>query len=444
MSAPPHEVKEKPAKVLPGYTSSAREPVTHSYSLTHKDGHVWIKLNLRSNAVSAAQLPIIVEGQTIRGTVEIDPKEDPKSITIQIRGELVSEGNIRFSFVDVSQELWPVPRGDEDSALKDGADYQSLPYGLDLPSTVELPAEDRTLRSFRLPANDYARYRRYDIIYRVTVTVKHRSLFRPDHILETLVNYLPLVIPPPPSLLRKRAYEAQAPIPAPDADPEGWHSLPSATFSGKIFGHRTASIVYTLSLAKPLSYTRGSVIPLHLLVEADDEQALDLLSAPLAPVVHARRISSVNYDAGGGNVAGVCEKLSDLKQMPMMAFQELVDYINKATWWSTPCEKSGARTLQGEIHIRGSSKPSAHLGLYKLTYDVALFEPEISGFAPDNAHKAKAVQTVEVEVATAYAPGARPISYSPPTYYDETESQTSQGNGTRFNAFNPDVLAYSR
>ena len=69
-------------------------------------------------------------------------------------------------------------------------------------------------------------------------------------------------------------------------------------------------------------------------------------------------------------------------------------------------------------------------------YDVAMFEPSIPGFVLSNAQKDKdkVLQSVEVEVATAYAPGPRPIAYSPPNYDDE--SLAKETGETRFLQFN--------
>lgn len=53
-------------------------------------------------------------------------------------------------------------------------------------------------------------------------------------------------------------------------------------------------------------------------------------------------------------------------------------------------------------------------------YDVALFEPKASGFAP-RPREDDLFQTAEVEIATMRAPGPRPVAHSPPTYSEETD-----------------------
>lgn len=43
--------------------------------------------------------------------------------------------------------------------------------------------------------------------------------------------------------------------------------------------------------------------------------------------------------------------------------------MNKATWWSTPStsDDPNTRTLQGEVHLPASARPTVHLGLFKYT-----------------------------------------------------------------------------
>lgn len=120
-----------------------------------------------------------------------------------------------------------------------------------------------------------------------------------------------------------------------------------------------------------LSYTRGTVIPLHLTVRSSDTHALDLLSSPTAPVVRLRRVTRNHYDDGGPGItdasAGKEHKLADLKSLPTPMFQDLVGYVNSATWWSTPSssDDAGTRTLQGEVHLPPNLRSNVYLGLFR-------------------------------------------------------------------------------
>ncbi|KAI0766530.1 hypothetical protein BC629DRAFT_1538465 [Irpex lacteus] len=250
-TGPPEEA------TLPPYTShpptSTPKMVTHTYSLVHKKGHNWLTLNVQSRASSPDQFPAVIGDRPVQGNVVYDPKDqkDPKSITVKILGELVSESNIHFTFLEVSQELWPAP------ATHDSGGPYTLPFSLQLPPTTEALNEEDKIETFKIPPTDFARIRRFTVVYTLQVKVKYSSMFRSTRMLDTSVNYTPLVQPPPPSVLRQNAYSANSPIPAPDADPEGWHSLPSLTFEGKLFNDRVITFKYTLSLAKPVRYKQA-------------------------------------------------------------------------------------------------------------------------------------------------------------------------------------------
>lgn len=125
----------------------------------------------------------------------------------------------------------------------------------------------------------------------------------------------------------------------------------------------------------------------------------------------------------------------------MMAFADLVDHMQAATWWPFASDKEidrnlGRRTLQGEINLETNLCPTSALGLYKvfvrcsqfastsdgltlrLQYDVALFDVKAVGFTPKHGKSDKPWLAVPVEIATIWADGPRPISYSPQNNQD--------------------------
>ncbi|KAJ7275678.1 hypothetical protein C8J57DRAFT_1504980 [Mycena rebaudengoi] len=95
--------------------------------------------------------------------------------------------------------------------------------------------------------------------------------------------------PGPPSMLRQLAYQENSPLLGPDADPEGWQSLPSFSISGLLFSVLAVDVKCTLALAKPLCYTRSSSIPCALTIETENAQALDVLASPTAALVYLER-----------------------------------------------------------------------------------------------------------------------------------------------------------
>jgi hypothetical protein len=131
-------------------------------------------------------------------------------------------------------------------------------------------------------------------------------------------------------------------------------------------------ILYFLFFLLQLSFTRGTAVTVHIAIDHEDPHVRQLFADPSSIVVRLRRISHINYDSGGSNVSGVSAKLSDLRPALTMAFSDLVDYINTASWWPTHCIDKETLALQGEIHLRSDLAPSAHLGLYKLS--VSFFE----------------------------------------------------------------------
>lgn len=65
------------------------------------------------------------------------------------------------------------------------------------------------------------------------------------------VAFMPLIQPSLSSALRLQAYAQKTLLPAPDADPEGWHSLPALTLKGKIFGDRDVEVTYVVGVSFP-------------------------------------------------------------------------------------------------------------------------------------------------------------------------------------------------
>ena len=65
---------------------SPREPVTHTCSLTNRQGKDWARLKVISKARSAESVPLILEGEPICGSVELDLATDTpmKSVMIHV------------------------------------------------------------------------------------------------------------------------------------------------------------------------------------------------------------------------------------------------------------------------------------------------------------------------------------------------------------------------
>lgn len=104
-----------------------------------------------------------------------------------------------------------------------------------------------------------------------------------------------------------------------------------------------------------LCYTRGSVIPCIMTVEASDPQALDLLSAPRSPVVRLLRHVTTGDPFDGG------------RNIPTLDFERDVQELTAAVWHPDTEREPHRRVLHGEIHLSTALKPTCRLGKFELT-----------------------------------------------------------------------------
>ena len=65
----------------------------------------------------------------------------------------------------------------------------------------------------------------------VILTDSHDSL-------STVVGYVPIIRPEPPSIARQIAYLENMPLPGPEADPHGWLCLDPLQIRGSVFSTR--------------------------------------------------------------------------------------------------------------------------------------------------------------------------------------------------------------
>lgn len=391
----------------------------HVFELTKKRSKAWAVLKLFSSAGSSKSLPTFVEGDKITGSLSLDLDQDSIcSVDIYVQGRIFSGAAEGQVFLDQSLTLWSREMGDpRNSSTGPESRFEGKlsgafqwPFSISLPkevivSTMLTRSGSRTA-TYRLPVTLLERNGRANIHYDLIVNIA-RSKFRPDSKIQTMFVYIPATRPDPPSRLRQLAYQENSPILGPEADPDGWRTAPPVKVQGTVFSIRDVEILCRLSFAKPLCYTRGSVIPLSLSLSSTDTQVLDLLSAK-AITVRLKRVLKFRV-----KTAGPDENLYGQWSLEM---KDDVEEMTSAVWWPSA---EGAQTnlnerqFSGEIQLAKGLKPSCAISHLKLFYIVVFLPFEATGFTSAN-NGPLLEQTVEV--ATLYAKGPRPITYSPPNY----------------------------
>jgi hypothetical protein len=127
-----------------------------------------------------------------------------------------------------------------------------------------------------------------------------------------------------------------------------------------------------------LCYTRGTPIPLSLTLRSTDEQALALLSASTAPVVHL--LCTLEYQSlskqtwkhdrkGKSRADAHADQILDPAVTALSAKEagaadkgmlRMTRVVQSAVWWACPHDKQvdGQRTLRGELHVSPRLKPA--------------------------------------------------------------------------------------
>ncbi|KAJ7592896.1 hypothetical protein C8J56DRAFT_484812 [Mycena floridula] len=455
MAAPPQylnlqSMRNSGDSAPPAYSGARptiRQTVEHIYQLTKKTG-AWATLRVSSSAQKPSHMPIYVENDPIQGTLflDLDEEDHIMAIKVLVKGQILSSsprnGHLSVEtglvFVEDTKILWSKEMGDPRAPSSQPSRYSgklsgrySWPFRFVLPSTITLSSSGSpgSHGPFRLPESFLERDSQTTIQYELEAHIL-RSRFRVNSKLGTMFRHIPCIRPPASSPLRQLAYQENSPLLPPEADSEGWELLAPFTVRGTIFNVREVDVRCRVSratleavdqsdmnqfyLAKPLSYTRGTPIPMTLQISSSDSQALDLLSTPRSVSVHLRRRKIVNRDASYLSRPST-SKLTKEYQIEAGAIKDQDDIINQAVWWSTNFGEmqAGCRTLSGEILLPGTITSSSHIGPFAIEYQVIVLPFQTPGFKPA-VDGPKLQQTVEV--ATLFGRGPRPRAYAPPPY----------------------------
>ncbi|KAJ7170926.1 hypothetical protein C8R43DRAFT_71609 [Mycena crocata] len=399
----------------PSTAGATREPTQHVFEIKDKKKKPWATLKLSSSARSATSLPTFLEGDKIAGSVTLDLEHSEKilGVSILIRGQIITgpQERDRTCFLDTSTPLWlkgmADPRDPDPGSQYHGklsGDYY-WPFSISLPKEVTAPdpaGKSGSVKTYHLPQTFLERTTRASVYYELFVHIA-RSTFRVDNKLQTMFVYVPAIRPEPPSRIRQLAYRQNGPIPGPDADPEGWFTIRTATINGTVFNARNVKIQCILSLAKPLSYTRGSVIPCSLTYLCEDSQALNLLCTPATTNVCLHRQVTFQQAPAAAEYAA------------RDTVADAVLEISRTVWWPVDDGRGdGTRRFDGEIHLPKSLKPSSTVSHFRIAYFVTMLPFQVTGFVGESC--SKPVLRQEVQIATMFPKGPKPRVYTPPSY----------------------------
>ncbi|TFK27772.1 hypothetical protein FA15DRAFT_685673 [Coprinopsis marcescibilis] len=387
-----------------------REPTEHTFELLDGKNKPWITLKLFSSAKSSKSLPTFFEKEKITGKLELTAErgDSIQAITAIVSGRIISGASSSESFVFLNQTIpiWSksldsprVPSPSEGASSTKLLGHCEWPLSVSLPRAVEIPSGGGDLRSYKLPETFLERFTTVSIQYDLAIIVS-RGKLRSDNVIKTAFGYIPSSRPEPPSILRQLVYQEKLPLPIPSSDPEGWKTLRPVSVRGLMFKTRPIEARCTLSITRPLCYTRGSVIPCFITLEGRESPVLDVLSSPNAIVVKLRR--RVRFY----NRATATKR--------EVAWNESVDDVGTAVWWLPQDNRNDtySRHLEGEIRLAKDLRPSSEIAHFSISYSVVLCPFQ----APNYSSDASALVSEPVEIATMYAKGPRPNAYAPPAY----------------------------
>ncbi|KAH7925635.1 hypothetical protein BV22DRAFT_421338 [Leucogyrophana mollusca] len=385
----------------------------HTYSILNTRQSAWVTLRVNSMARSASQVPVFVEGVNVCGAVDFDlPSNNAvRSATLSLTGRILSgstDSDVQ-TFLDHRQVMeWsmdePARRasrrffGGGSSGMPAGK--FTCPFVFKLPEEVYLSSKPHgPSHPYKLPPSFADRFVRDMVRYELSVLIKQAKFISHTEV-GTVIYFTPLIRPKPASLLRQISYQEHSPLLGPDLDPDGWHTLPAVNAAGRIFNVRDVEVNCTLSLAKPLCYSRGSILPFHIVLHSEDEQALDLLASPQALDVRLHR--AVGLPSQTSLREGSEEAFK---------FRHTNMFVQSAVlWMSTHGSDHSTRHLEGEIPLPNDLKPSACVRDFVIAYSVVLLPFSATAFAPHNRDR---FLEVPVKIANVFPRGPRPTSSAP-------------------------------
>ncbi|KAH6912469.1 hypothetical protein BKA70DRAFT_1263907 [Coprinopsis sp. MPI-PUGE-AT-0042] len=388
-------------------SSKVKPLVAHGLRCSCRPGSL-IQIKSTPSTTEAIQFRVEVKLDFVRS-------QTVNSVQLSLRGRFITSALAEgiFTFLNQTFTIWDRNMGDPrvplspldgpfnrpprfDSKLKG---QYNLPFCFPFPVEICLPRKGGDVQQVvQTPQSFLERGTSASIQYELVLVLTH-GLFRSNSTLSTMVTFTPSLTPPPASFLRQQAYRHGGRLLAPMDDPQGWRAFPTQSIPLST-GSRSFVLDCTVSLATPLSYTRGTVLPVFLNLACTEVYPIELAAVAMAS---SKPQLSLAWSRCSPSTT-LCE-------------------VGKAAWWKadrTPRSPGSAHSicdLEGEIHLPSKLEPSCKTGFFDIEYFVALVAEGNPTVPPDSG--------CPVQITTFHLEGPLPTPFTPSSLSSHSRSSSS-------------------
>ncbi|TFK74117.1 hypothetical protein BDN72DRAFT_833826 [Pluteus cervinus] len=390
---------------------SGRSTKEFTYALKSGNRRPWASLILCADASRSSSIPTYTEGECITGSVVLNTQEgDPvQAIDIIVQGQVITGTRAQdtYTFLNHPVTIWNKSMGDMRSSSREDFtnDESCWDFCIGLPSQVEVTNSRNSSRVFRLPSAFLEHCAQACIQYTLVVNFT-RSRLRTNKQLAAIFGYIQITRPSPgPYIPGQITNQGDSELRPPDVDSHRWQTLSPIFIRGMGVGEQSIMLKCTLSLAKPLCYTRGTVIPCAMTIEAVDSGSTPeycLANSRQAIALMLRR--TIEYSSRSNYLFDKSES------------RTVVDHIETAVWGPTTTSQTTDGQSQhqylGEIPLKNKLAPSSAIGHLSIKYLVSIFAFEDAALKSNTAIT-KPLLEYPVVIATSFGKGPRRRSFIP-------------------------------
>ncbi|KAJ3527365.1 hypothetical protein NMY22_g9816 [Coprinellus aureogranulatus] len=378
-------------------------------TLTNGEDQAWATLRLFSSVPASLKRPRYTGGENVEGVVLLDLKRPLSvvSVSVVLRGQMVtsSRSDGAHCFLELVIPIWDSAM-DTPSAVASGRKLTGkhawnfcFPFPTQFPDSF-VGKDQRKAQSsqsgsrtmYTTPQTLCQRGINATIQYEVTLKITTSGIFNPKHRVSAAVLYVPMVRAPPLPPLRAIAYQNGLNLVGPDDDPIGWQPLPKFQFMIRANGSADSSkipssgcdVECNVYIARPTTYTRGSVIPCYLVCRTPSTNAQStglLVNLAAQNCISLDLVQRVQYYHDPKVASGPSLKVGQGHKSDRTHYSEVG---GSAIWWTprsctqvageggtrAPAGIAGKVVLEGEIHIDIGLLPTCKVPFLVVSHNV--------------------------------------------------------------------------